>query len=119
MTRKTLTLTASLLTAAALAPAAAGADVQLGGAPTLRQVDAHHATLRFASDRLPRTPAGRIAARVVFSGKRAGCPPSRPSVATATTWSTARASARTATCAPGRSTPCGSSSKARTRSCAR
>jgi hypothetical protein len=72
MTRKTLTLTASLLAAAALAPAVAGADVQLGGAPTLRQVDAHHATLRFASDRLPRTPAGRIAARVVFSGERAG-----------------------------------------------
>ncbi len=71
MTRKPLILTTSLLAAAALAPAVASADAQLGGAPTLRQVDAHHATLRFASNRLPRTSTGRIAARVVVSGERA------------------------------------------------
>jgi hypothetical protein len=72
MTRKPLILTAALLAAAALAPAAASADVRLGGAPTLRLVDAHHATLRFASDRLPRTSTGRLRARVSFSGQRAG-----------------------------------------------
>jgi hypothetical protein len=73
MLRTSTAITAALLAAAALAPAAASAaQIDLGGQPTLRQVDAHHATLRFASDRLPRTPAGRIAARVVFSGERAG-----------------------------------------------
>jgi hypothetical protein len=72
MTRKPITtLTATLLAATALAPAAAlAADVQLGGAPTLRQVDATHATLRFAADRLPRTESGRLDARVLVSGKR-------------------------------------------------
>ena len=58
MLRKTLT--ASLLAAAALAPAAAQAaggsaaqHARLGGQPTMFQVDAHHATLEFAADRLP------------------------------------------------------------------
>jgi hypothetical protein len=73
MTRKPLVLTASLLAAAALAPASAlagTADVRLGGAPTLRQIDAHHAQLRFATDeRLERTKAGRIKARVTVSGR--------------------------------------------------
>jgi hypothetical protein len=73
MSRKPLTLAASLVAAAALAaPAAALAgDVHLGGAPTARMTDAHHATVRFASDRLPRTAKGKLDARVFFSGERA------------------------------------------------
>jgi hypothetical protein len=73
MSRKPLTIAASLVATAALAaPAAALAgDVQLGGAPTARMTDSHHATLRFASDRLPRTSSGRLDARIVFSGERA------------------------------------------------
>jgi hypothetical protein len=73
MLRKTLT--ASLLAAAALAPAAAQAadgsaahTPRLGGQPTMFQVDAHHATLEFASDRLPRTAKGAVDARVRFAG---------------------------------------------------
>jgi hypothetical protein len=61
MTRRPITLTASLLAIAALAPAAASADVQLGGAPTLRLVDARHAELRFAADALPRRASARLA----------------------------------------------------------
>jgi hypothetical protein len=73
MNRTPLTIAASLLATAALAaPAAAlAADVQLGGAPTARMTDSHHATLRFASDRLPRTSSGKLDARVLFSGERA------------------------------------------------
>jgi hypothetical protein len=73
MLRKTLT--ASLLAAAALAPAAAQAadgsaahTARLGGQPTMFQLDAHHATLEFAADRLPRTATGAVDARVQFSG---------------------------------------------------
>jgi hypothetical protein len=80
MSHKPIALTASLLAAAALAPAAASAaDVQLGGQPTMRLVDTHHAQLRFASDRLPRKANGAIDARITFAGgqrvsglKRAG-----------------------------------------------
>ena len=66
-------LTASLLaTAALLIPATANADVDLGGAITLRVVDSHHATLEFASDQLPRKADGTLDARVVMApGKRA------------------------------------------------
>jgi len=32
------------------------------------QVDAHHATLEFAADRLPRTATGAVDARVQFAG---------------------------------------------------
>jgi hypothetical protein len=73
MLRKTLT--ASLLAAAALAPAAAQAadgsavhHARLGGQPTMSSVDAHHATLEFAADRLPRTATGAVDARVLFAG---------------------------------------------------
>ena len=71
MLRKT-TLTASLLAVAALAPAAAHAagdhGLRLGGQPTLHAIDAHHATLEFASDRLPRTAKGAVDAHVRFAG---------------------------------------------------
>jgi hypothetical protein len=73
MIRRTA-LTASLLAAAALAPAAAhaagdsGTHLRLGGQPTMVQVDAHHATLEFAADRLPRTAKGAVDARIRFAG---------------------------------------------------
>ena len=39
---------------------------QLGGNPQMRVVDDNHATLNFASDRLPRTAAGKVDAKIVF-----------------------------------------------------
>jgi hypothetical protein len=62
------TTTAAILAAAALVPAAAMAsDVELRGAPTLRQAGAHTATLTFAvDDRLPRRDDGGLAATVKF-----------------------------------------------------
>src|SRR3954452_15953580 len=48
------TLTASLLAAAALVPATAqAAGAPLGGQPTMRTVDAHHATLQVTANRTP------------------------------------------------------------------
>jgi hypothetical protein len=68
MLRKT-SLLASALAVAALAPAAAhAAGAQLGGQPTMHAIDAHHATLEFAADRLPRTRTGAVDARVRFAG---------------------------------------------------
>ncbi len=71
MLRRTA-LTTALLATAALAPAAAHAasdhGARLGGQPTMVQVDAHHATLEFASDRLPRTAGGAVDARIRFAG---------------------------------------------------
>ena len=66
-------LTASLLaTAALLIPATANADVDLGGAITLRVDDSHHAKLEFASDQLPLKANGKFDARIVMApGKRA------------------------------------------------
>jgi hypothetical protein len=40
---------------------------ELGGAPQMRIVDEHHATLGFASDELPRTSAGKLDATIVFA----------------------------------------------------
>lgn len=40
---------------------------ELGGSPQMRTIDEHHATLRFASDRLPRTKAGRLDATITFA----------------------------------------------------
>jgi hypothetical protein len=64
-------LTATALTLTALAPAAALAtgvhhNPQLGGNPQMRLIDNHHATLNFASDRLPRTAAGKVDAKITF-----------------------------------------------------
>ena len=55
----------------ALSPAAAvatgaHANPQLGGNPQMRVVDANHATLNFASDRLPRTAEGKVDAKITF-----------------------------------------------------
>jgi hypothetical protein len=66
---KTTITTALLLSA--LAPAAAlGAGVhshpKLGGQPQMSLVDSHHATLKFASDRLARTADGRVDAKITF-----------------------------------------------------
>ena len=65
-------LTATTLTLAALAPAAALAtgvhsNPKLGGNPQMRVVDANHATLNFASDRLARTAAGKVDAKITFA----------------------------------------------------
>ena len=62
---------------------------QLGGSPQMRLVDANHATLNFASDRLPRTAAGKVDAKIVFvNGDRVTT--SSPSARTATTSTTPR-----------------------------
>ena len=68
MLRKT-SLLASALAVAALAPAAAhAAGAKLGGQPTMHAIDAHHATLEFAADKLPRTKSGAVDARIQFAG---------------------------------------------------
>ena len=71
MTSKTTRITTALLAVSALVPAAAlGAGVhshpKLGGQPQMSLVDSHHATLKFASDRLPRTTAGKVDAKITF-----------------------------------------------------
>ena len=65
-------LTATALALTALAPAAALAtgvhsNPQLGGNPQMRIVDDNHATLNFASDRLARTAAGTVDAKITFA----------------------------------------------------
>jgi hypothetical protein len=71
-----LSLRTSLATAAvtllALSPAAAvaagsHAKPQLGGNPQMRLVDQHHATLKFASDRLGKTAYGNLDAKITFA----------------------------------------------------
>jgi hypothetical protein len=64
-------LTATALTLTALAPAAALATgvhskPQLRSSPQMRLVDSHHATLNFASDRIARTAAGKVDAKITF-----------------------------------------------------
>src|SRR5215207_9398908 len=68
-TRSLLTVTA--VAATALAPAGAiaagvSSHPHLKGAPQMRSVDANHATLKFASDRLPRTASGKVDAKITF-----------------------------------------------------
>src|SRR3954447_17738254 len=69
-------LIAAVVAASTLVPAAAMAagvhtHPKLGGSPQMRLVDAHHATLKFASDRLPRTATGKVDAKITFvSGLR-------------------------------------------------
>jgi hypothetical protein len=65
-----LKLISAVATAAVLTPAVAGAantDLRLGGQPTLSRIDAHHASLRFAADRLPKK-AGKPNAKITFAG---------------------------------------------------
>ena len=62
---------AGTLTALARATAlAAGvhSHPKTAGSPQMRLVDAHHADLKFASDRLPRTATGKVDARITFAG---------------------------------------------------
>jgi hypothetical protein len=64
-------LTATALTLTALAPAAAlatgvHAKPQLAGNPQMRLIDNHHATLNFAADRIGRTAAGKVDAKITF-----------------------------------------------------
>ena len=67
----TKTAITTTLLLSALAPAAAlGAGVhsqpKLGGQPQMSLVDSHHATLKFASDRLARTADGKVDAKITF-----------------------------------------------------
>jgi hypothetical protein len=71
MLRNSSRLTAVALAVTALVPAAAVAagvhsHPQLKSSPQMRIVDDHHATLHFASDRLPRTAAGKVDATITF-----------------------------------------------------
>jgi hypothetical protein len=66
------TLTASLLAAAALVPATANAaGAHLGGQPTMRAVDAHHATLQVTANRTPhvRFAGGQRVAALKATGR--------------------------------------------------
>jgi hypothetical protein len=65
-------LVATALAVSALAPAAAlatGAHSHpiLRGSPQMHVVDAHHATLKFASNRLPRTATGKVDAKITYA----------------------------------------------------
>jgi hypothetical protein len=72
-TTRNLLLTAALtatvaVPASALAAAKSDPTPTLGGAPQMRIVDAQHATLHFAADRLPRTKSGKLDATITFAG---------------------------------------------------
>jgi hypothetical protein len=65
-------LTTAAVTLLALSPAAAmaagsHAQPKLGGNPQMRVVDANHATLNFASDRLARGAYGKLDAKITFA----------------------------------------------------
>lgn len=69
-THRTLTVLAGLLAAATVVPAVAGAEGsshRLGGAPRMVLADAHHATIRFATDRLPKKSGGGYRATIRFA----------------------------------------------------
>lgn len=68
-TNRTLTVLVGLLAAASV-PAvagAAGATHPLGGAPQMVLTDAHHATIKFATERLPKTSSGGYRATIRFA----------------------------------------------------
>jgi hypothetical protein len=62
----TVLATSALVPAAALASHAVS-HPKLGGSPQMFVVDAHHATLRFASDHIARTRSGAVDARITFA----------------------------------------------------
>jgi hypothetical protein len=71
MLRTLSRLAAAALTLSALVPVAAVAagvhsHPQLKSSPQMRIVDDHHATLRFASDRIARTAAGAVDAKITY-----------------------------------------------------
>jgi hypothetical protein len=70
MMRKPLTLTASLLAVAAMAPAVAVADVDLAGAPTLRVADDQRVSVQIATDHKLAKKDGAVKARISVDGKR-------------------------------------------------
>jgi len=87
------TLTASALAIAALTPvAASAADVALRGAPTMRLVDANHATLAFTTDERRRArPTARTASASSSPAPSRRSRRSSHADATATTTRTAHA----------------------------
>ncbi len=68
-TNRTLIVLAGLL-ATATVPSVAGADdptYRLGGSPRMVLADAHHGTIKFATDRLPRKSGGGYRATIEFA----------------------------------------------------
>jgi hypothetical protein len=66
-------ITAAALAVTALSPAAALATGVhshpiLRSSPQMRIIDAHHATLDFASERIARTASGKVDAKITFPG---------------------------------------------------
>lgn len=69
-TNRTLILLAGLLATATVLPTGAGAEDaphRLGGSPRMVLGDAHHATIRFATERLPRKSGGGYRATIRFA----------------------------------------------------
>ena len=71
ITPRTHLITAAVAVAA-IAPTAAlaagaASHPALGGSPQMSLIDAHRATLKFASDRLPRTRAGKLDAKITYA----------------------------------------------------
>lgn len=69
MSRTHRILTLGVLAAAAVPAVAEAADTahRLGGAPRMVLADEHHATIKFATDRLPKTSSGRYRATIRFA----------------------------------------------------
>jgi hypothetical protein len=67
MSRTNRILTLGLLAAASVpAVAEAATTHRLGGAPRMVLTDGHHATIKFATDRLPKTSSGNYRATIRF-----------------------------------------------------
>lgn len=69
-TNRILIVLAGLLATATVVPAVAGAEDaahRLGGSPRMVLADDHHATIRFAADRLPRKSGGGYRATIRFA----------------------------------------------------
>jgi hypothetical protein len=76
ISRNTLAAAAAIAASAATAAAAPAAGVNahpiLRGSPQMTMVDAHHATLRFAAQRIGHTAKGAVDAKITFAdGSRA------------------------------------------------
>lgn len=69
-TTRTLSVLVGLMATATIVPAAAGADDashRLGGSPRMVLADAHHATITFATDSLPKKSGGGYRATITFA----------------------------------------------------
>lgn len=69
-TNRTLIVLAGILATATVVPTVAGADDathRLGGSPRMVLSDAHHATIKFATDSLPKKSGGGYRATIKFA----------------------------------------------------